>query len=126
MKNLITTASALVLAGGAFAEGEGEWTQRDEVRAIVAEMMADAETRSSLLANGGGAGWDDGFYIKSEDGNFKLKVGGWAQFRYVANFRDTALAGTSGDDTEHGFNATRTRINFKGHVIDPSLFYKLE
>ena len=65
----------------------------DEVRAIVAEMLADADTRSSLLQGGGSAGWDDGFFIESGDGSFRLNVGALIQFRYVASFRDDDGAG---------------------------------
>ena len=53
-------AGVLALGGTAAAE---PWSESDEVRAVVAEMLADAEGRSSLLQSGGTAGHDGGFFI---------------------------------------------------------------
>lgn len=110
-------------------------TNNDEVRAIVSEMLADAEQRSSLLAGGGG-GHDGGqFYLADANGNFRLNVGGQIQFRYLVNFRDDAdVAGDSGpnalpnrgnDDFESGFQTANTRIWFTGNIVDPNLYYAI-
>ena len=123
-----------VLATGGVAQAQ---TNPDEVRAIVAEMMADAETRSSLLQSGAGAGHDGNFFIGSSDGNFRLNVGGQIQFRYYLNFRDdepgidrngdaVVDAADSEDDFESGFQTRRTKLIFDGHVFDPNLFYKIQ
>ena len=68
----------------------------DQIRATVAEMLADAETRTSLLS-AGDAGHDGGFFLAGD--GFKLSIGGNVQFRYMANFRDDR-AGQ--DDFESG------------------------
>jgi hypothetical protein len=94
----------------------------DEVRAIVAEMLSDAETRSSLLQGGGSAGWDDGFFIESGDGSFRLNVGALVQFRYVANFRDDD---GGQDDYDGDFQTRTTRLIFDGHIYD-DWFYKIQ
>ncbi len=107
----------------------------DEVRAIVSEMLADAENRSSLLAAGGG-GHDGGmFYLADSSGNFRLNVGGQIQFRYYLNFRDdTEVGGNSGpnalpnrenDDFESGFQTSNTRLWFTGNIVDPNLYYNV-
>ena len=94
----------------------------DEVRAIVAEMLSDAETRSSLLQGGGSAGWDDGFFIESGDGSFRLNVGALVQFRYVANFRDD----NGGDDDFDGdFQTANTRLTFDGQLYN-DWFFKIQ
>ena len=54
----------------------------DEIRALVHDVLADADTRASLLQSGMTAGWDKGFFLASSDGNFKLKVAGQIQFRW--------------------------------------------
>lgn len=128
---LLAGAAVIGLPAGAMAE-----MTRDEVRATVAEMMADAETRSSLLQSGTMAGHDDGgFYLGSSDG-FRLNVGGQIQFRYYLNFRDDQATDLNGngavdpneiqDDFESGFQTTRTKLIFSGHVFEPNLFYKLQ
>ena len=91
----------------------------DEVRALVQDVLADADTRASLLADGMTAGWDHGFFLASADGNFKLKVGGYLQYRYVLNSQDNSPV----DDNRGGFENTRTRLKFAGHVGDPTWIY---
>src|SRR5438128_1810850 len=81
-KFVVRAGAALSLSStGAFAQQ----TSSDEVRATVAQMLNDAESRSSLLA-GGDAGHDGRFFIAGD--GFRLNIGGLLQFRYVANFRD--------------------------------------
>jgi hypothetical protein len=87
----------------------------------------DAERRSRVanLAAGGGltAGYDKGFFLKSDDGNFLLKPSVQFQFRYVANGRNDV--GGAGDDDSFidGFEARRTRFRFDGNVFSPKLTY---
>ncbi|MFK7961764.1 MAG: hypothetical protein AB8G96_14715 [Phycisphaerales bacterium] len=93
----------------------------DEVRAIVAEVMADADARSSMLQSGGTAGWNNGFSLGSADGNYSLSVKGLQQFRYIHSLRDG-----SGDDSRGGFENQRTYLTFTGNVVDPTWIYKLQ
>jgi hypothetical protein len=125
--------AAIGLTGNAFANQDA-WSDQnaDEVRALVAEMMNDAQTRSSLLQSGATAGHDGKFFIGSADGNFRLNVGGQIQFRYLANFRDGTFPddpdtdrNESDDDTTLGFQTRRTKIWFEGHIFDPNLYYKV-
>lgn len=123
-----------LLAGGvvtlgavssATADGQQAWSSTssaDETRAIVAEMMADAENRSSLL-QGGAAGYDNGFYIGDANGDFKLKISGQVQFRYYADFRDEEGAGE--DEFESGFQMRYVRVNFAGNIVSPDLYYRV-
>jgi hypothetical protein len=127
---LCLLAGAVVGFGGtAFADSGQAWSNADEVRALVSEMQADAETRSSLLQSGGTAGHDGRhFFLGSADGNFRLELSGNLQFRYYVNFRDdndNDNDGTSEDDFESGFQTRRTQLYFEGHVFDPNLFYRL-
>ena len=108
-KRLVLLTGAALSLGAASVAQAGQ--SNDDVRAIVSEMMSDAETRSSLLA-GGDAGHDGKFFIAGD--GFRLNVGGQIQFRYLLNFRDDDVA--PADDFSNGFQARRTKIDFNGTI----------
>ena len=100
--------------------GENWLTEQraDQIRGVVQDVLADAETRSSLQSTGANAGYDNGFFISSADGNFTLKINGLVQFRWIFN-GSTGGGGTSGlrDDKYHdswGFEVRRARVDFSG------------
>lgn len=114
IKGLMFLAGAAVSLSGSAAFAQ---QSSDEVRAVVAEMLSDAESRTSLLA-GGDAGHDGSRFFIAGDG-FRLNVGGMLQFRYDMNFRDKNNIPTSGsnaDDFTHGFQTTRTKVDFNGEL----------
>lgn len=88
-----------------------------EIRNLVSDVLADADTRSALMQNGMTAGWNEHFFLASGDGRFKLQVSGLQQFRYLWNFHDQP------DKYRAGFENTRTKITLRGHVISPDLTY---
>lgn len=139
--SLVAGAGVSLFAVAANADTTTSYTQvnSDEVRAIVSETLADADTRSSLLAGGGNAGHDaNGFFI-SDGQNFRLSIGGQIAFRYFLNFRSTSGNGNANlipptafnpngrlnDDFESGFQTSNTRVWFDGNVVDPNLFYHI-
>ncbi len=89
----------------------------DEIRNLVADVLADADTRSTLMQNGMTAGWSEHFFLASGDGRFKLQVGGLQQFRHIWNFH------AQPDQYRAGFENTRTKLTLRGHVISPDLTY---
>lgn len=106
------TVGILAAAGGALglatiAAGQSQ----DEVRALVAEVMADADGRSSLLSAGDG-GHDGKFFIAGD--GFRLNVGGALQFRYMVSVRDDNNAPE--DDFSNGFQMNDVRLNFSGTI----------
>jgi hypothetical protein len=114
------------------AAGDQNWlTERraEEVRAMILDILADADTRASLLADNANAGWDNGFFLQSSDGAYLMKIGGLLQYRWVGTFRDdgdTRTVGTSlVDDTETGFEFRRVELVFTGHIGSPSIGYLL-
>lgn len=123
----ITAPLLLFLAASASAQSPAR--SGDEVRSLVAQMTADAETRSSLLAEGAAAGHNGkNFFLQSSDGTFRLVVRGQIQFRYYLDFRDNNDSNTDGfaeDDFESGFQARRTKLYFQGHAWDPALTYQV-
>lgn len=121
------TKIALMLLAGAtvstVALADDNAMSRDEVRGMVSEMLADAQTRTSLLQGGGMAGYDGGFVIGSADGNWKTKVNGLIQFRYIANFRDNDKIAAGDDDLSNGFQLRKVRVTFSGNAVNPNLTY---
>lgn len=103
-----------------------------EVRAIVQEVLADAETRASLLQEGMYAGHNGSkFFLQSADGGYLMEVDGQIQLRYTYNRRNGSHSsvidsfGYSDDSNVAGFELRRTKIQFSGHIADPRLKYAL-
>ncbi len=94
----------------------------DEIRSLVEDVLADADTRTSLLA-GPDTGYDDGAIIASRDGNWLLRTNMHMQQRFVFNNQSNS---PSGDNTRWGFENARTKFIMTGHVVSPEWFYKVE
>jgi hypothetical protein len=110
------------------AENGDQWLTEQraaEIRGIIQDVLADADTRASLLQGGASAGHDGHFFIASADGNFRLNVGGQIQFRHVYNTRDDDGSG-SVDENRRGFEVRRAKLVFSGNVIDPSWTYRVQ
>ncbi|MEI6273281.1 MAG: porin [Phycisphaerae bacterium] len=127
----------------------GKWLSEErakEVRNVVEDVLKDADARSSLTPAVPTAGFGDrGFFIASPDGNFRLNLSGQLQIRYAANFlssRDYSIlnanpgAGVNRNTNApppknsyykntDGFEIRRMKLDFFGHVIDPSWQYRL-
>ncbi len=105
-------------------EGEDWLTEQRaaEIRGLVQDVLADADTRSSMMAQGMTAGYDNGAVIGSADGNWLLRTNLLLQTRFVFNTQSNSPAG---DPTVWGFEVTRARFDLSGHVVDPTWFYKL-
>ena len=104
------------------AQGDNWLNERraEEVKGLVHEVLSDAETRATLLQDGVNAGHDGKFYLQSNDGSFRLNVGGQMQFRYIWNHD-----GDRDDEDVTGFQFRRIKLNFDGHVGDPRIGYKV-
>jgi len=90
-------------------QGE-EWLTEQraaDIRGIVQDVLADAETRTSLQSSGATAGYDNGFFISSADGNFRLNLNGLVQFQWILN-------SAKDRNTQWGFNVRRARMDFSG------------
>ena len=96
----------------------GQWLTEQraaEIRGIVTDVLADAETRSSL--QGATSGYNGGFMLASSDGNFSMKINVLQQMRWSFNDNDV--------DQAYGFENKRTRLTFSGNMVDSSWTYKL-
>ena len=103
-----------------------------EIKALVKDMLTDADSRASLLDGGLfalTAGYDgNAFYLESADGNFLMNIGGLLQYRYIGTFRgdESGRPSVSPDDnSEAGFEFRRVELGFTGHIGDPRIGYVL-
>jgi hypothetical protein len=123
------------------AELEGQQSQTwlnerraEEVKALVREVLSDADTRASLLESSMCAGHSDkGFFLASEDGKFLLTISGYTQIRYIWNHRqapmgtvpDTFNGGQNGSiaNNHNGFEIARMALQFDGYISSPKIKY---
>ncbi len=118
------------------AESSDSWLSNEraeQIKGLVQDVLADADTRASLQGSGATSGYDKGFFIASQDGNFKLTMNMNMQFRFLWDHRDdppVASPTNPGMPTTNptatdvfGFTNQRTALIFKGHVFDPTLTY---
>jgi hypothetical protein len=95
-----------------------------EIKGLVQDVLADADTRASLQGTGATAGFDNGFFLSSADGNFRLNVGGTASARFTYNNRQDSYNTTNGTyDNNWGFAIRHTGLSFDGYMFDPSWKY---
>jgi len=95
----------------------------EEVKTLVKEVLTDADTRASLLEGGMTAGHNgQNFWIGSEDGSFLLKICGQIQVRYYGDFQNNT---TSTDQEAGGFEVSRAKVEFAGHISSPKFAYAL-
>lgn len=104
-----------------------------EVKALVRDVLADADTRASMAEAGATAGYNNGFFLASEDGKFLLTIGGQLQARYTYNAREgkqknllAPPAFAKVEDKNDGyFTLPRTKISADGHIGNPNINYHL-
>ena len=103
-----------------------------EIKSLVKDVLADSETRTSLQGSGATSGYNNGFFISSADGNFKLNLSLLAQARFTWNYQPGENIGTGAGNTISGtgdgvstwaFENRRTQMAFSGNVVDPSWTY---
>lgn len=102
----------------------------DEMRKQIREILSETEFRESLMPSTVQAGYDKGFYIRSTDDKFLLKISGMMQFRYTyyGTHRDNRYLapGLNRSRSRSGFDMQRTRLRLAGHVYSKDLTYLLE
>ena len=102
-----------------------------QIRGVVQDVMADADTRSSLQATAATSGYNNGFFIASPDGNFKLQVNGQVQVRssYAwatnSSWNAARVGNENATKAQYGTEIRRAKLSFSGNVVDPSWQYKV-
>ena len=93
-----------------------------EVAATIESVLRDAEKRSQMLAAGdSGAGYDNGFFIKS--GAFELRPGVLFQFSNVTDYR-TNIGNGNDNQIENGFEVHRLELSLDGTAFTKDLTYR--
>jgi len=111
------------------AQQNDQWlTERrsEEIKGLVKEVLADAETRTSLLADGATAGIDEKgkIFLQSADGSWYANINGQIQVRYIWN--NESDRGSSDGDTNEGMQFRRVKVGIKGYIGDPKIKYALK
>ncbi|MCP4711441.1 MAG: hypothetical protein GY869_22705, partial [Planctomycetes bacterium] len=97
---------------------------------LLQKMVAEMKTDSPNLSQGTGmtAGYNNGFFIKTVDDQFLLKMNGMLQFRHSFLHTDdgSSVLDAEGfkvgdpygiDPSANGFELTRPRLKFSGHML---------
>ena len=92
-----------------------------EIKTLVADVLADAGCRASLLQSAATPGYEKGFFIAITDNSFRLRINGRFQARFVYDHQDDSAE----DNDRWGFENRRFRLSFSGNVIDPTWRYKI-
>lgn len=99
----------------------------EEIKALVQDVLADADQRASLSGAAVRTGYQGGFRVANEDGSFLLQVNGLIQLRYILNSRDgSEEGGNPEDDCLSGFEINRANLAFSGHIASPRITYALQ
>lgn len=110
------------------AETEEDWLTKErshQIRALVQDVLADADSRSALAGDGLLGGWSDGFFLASSDGRFRLNIGGMIQERYVLSFLRVGLSAFD-DRWRTGLENTKSRLHLSGHIFDRDTTFMIQ
>ncbi len=91
-------------------------TRADEIRGLVHDVLADADTRASLQGSGATAGYNGGFTVGSADGNWSLKINGLLQTRWTSVDNDTVVAPATNTGSQWAFDNNRSWVHFSGTI----------
>jgi hypothetical protein len=118
------TVRLILLAGLTTSAGTTLAQNLDDTRGYAAELLADAERRTSLLAAPTSA-WSSGqAEFTSPDGTFSLGLSAYNQTRFFFSIGEED--GGAFDDFDTGFELPRTRIIFDGNIVNPDTTYRIE
>lgn len=98
----------------------------EQVKDLLRQVMRDSEFRESLFPQTVQIGYEKGFYVRSADEQFELKINGGVQFRwsfYNDQSRNRSVAPRRTFSDRNGFEFERVDVVFSGHVFGPDLTY---
>ena len=100
----------------------------EQIKGLVREVIADSEFRESLFPDQVQVGYDGGFYLRSADEQFLLKINAATQFRYTYyndQSRNRSVAPRRRFSDRSGFELERVYVGFSGHLFGPDLTYRI-
>ncbi len=115
-----------VLAGAAIALASSAGLASDVQNSQRAELLSDAQNRSSLLAAGANAYHENGhFGLTDSAGNNSINVGLFGQYRHFFNFGNNE-EDRGNSDFAHGGQLSRVNLFFFGNVGSPDFEYFIQ
>jgi hypothetical protein len=93
-----------------------------EIRGLVQDVIADADSRASLLQGGMTSGYDNGFILGDSTGNWLLRTNFLMQQRFNWNHTEDDVQ----DADRWGFENTRSKFIMSGHVVNPDWYYLVD
>jgi len=93
-----------------------------EIRGLVQDVIADADSRASLLQGGVTSGYDNGFILGDSTGNWLLRTNFLMQQRFNWNHTEDDVQ----DSDRWGFENTRSKFILSGHVVNPDWYYLVD
>ncbi|HVS72760.1 MAG TPA: porin [Phycisphaerae bacterium] len=101
----------------------------DQIKAIVEDVLNDAKTRGQF-ADGPNFGYNNGFFVQTDNQMFRFQANGYLQFRYTyshdeAHNQQAFSSGAQKAGDVSGFDFRRARLIFSGYAFNPNLTYML-
>jgi phosphate-selective porin OprO and OprP len=121
-QQLAELEARLAALEAAQTHNEMDRERHEAIRTLVADVLADAEQRTSLLSHGFRAGHDGSFFVADAQGAFRVQAGGLLQPRYIYNRQRNSPT----DNHRSGFELRRVQLDFRGHIIDPRLTFRIQ
>ena len=94
-----------------------------DVRAIVADALADSATRTSLRGDGWTLGYQSGAVLRSGDGSASMAFSILEQVRFVCSSAYGPSDGSGDGNTRWGLENRRTNLTMQGNLFDPTVTY---
>ena len=113
----------------AVSQEDADQTREEMMRQQIREVLDEQGFRESLMPSMLQAGYDKGFFIRSSDDKFLMKVNGYVQFRWThcdTSSRNRYLQPRLERDDRTGFDLQRVRLRFSGHAYSKDLTYLME
>jgi hypothetical protein len=101
-----------------------------QIREVVRDVLADSEQRASLRDGGMTAGWNDGFFLASPDGRFRMNLGGFVQTRFIWSAIQTSPTSApyvfDQQADRYGFDVPQVQLWADGHVFSRDFQYMVK
>ncbi len=101
-----------------------------QIREVVRDVLADSEQRGSLRDGGMTAGWNDGFFLASPDGRFRMNLGGFVQTRFIWSAIQTSPTSApwlfDQQQERYGFDVPQVQLWADGHIFSRDFQYMVK
>ena len=103
-----------------------------QIREVVRDVLADSEARASLRDGGMTAGWNDGFFLGSADGRFRMNFGGFTQARFIWSSIKVGPGFSNTDyvfdrqENRYGFDVPQVQLWTDGHIFSRDFQYMVK